>query len=636
MGRARRESLIGLALLVLSILSSARVAAQVSETRSPFRPLDLPAPNAYRAADGRPGPAYWQQRVDYRIEATLDPAENTVSGEGVIVYHNRSPQALPYLWLHLEQNLCDPLGDPAKLVQPSRPGDIFDFTCRPFGGGLALSRVTADGQPLPHSVYGTTVRVDLPTPVRPGERFELELEWHFRVIPGFANRMGHDGPHYQIALWYPRVAVYDDVAGWNTDPFIGNGEFYLEYGSFDVALTVPRSHIVAATGALQNPKEVLTTAQRRRLERAARSQEPVPIIAAGEAGSPQVRPAGDDDWLTWRFQADSVRDFAFAAGPRLRWDASSYGRVMIHTLYRPEAELWPEANRMARHAIRVLSESWYPYPYAHATVVEGPVPGMEYPMVVFLPPTSTRETLYWLVAHELGHQWYPMIVGSNERRHAWMDEGFTTFVNIAAIEDYFAGEPYGETFWRIPLDIWPERALPAERPVALPPPEHVDLFWTQYRKASLMMHTLRLEVLGEERFDRAFRAYTEAWAFRHPTPADFFRMMEDVSGMNLDWFWRGWLYTTAQLDQGIAGIETDAAGDRWLVLENHGSMVMPAELRLTWTDGTSETVRLPVQMWYTGDRFLYRLPRGQTLAEAELDPRRRLPDMARENNRWKR
>ncbi|MEZ4378023.1 MAG: M1 family metallopeptidase [Gemmatimonadales bacterium] len=627
---------------VASLLLAAPLGAQARWTAvadsSPFRPLDLPAPSAVRTASGRPGAGYWQQRADYRIRATLDPATHRITGEEVITYHNRSPDALPHLWLHVEQNICAPESITNRLNQPPLVflGSAFDFSCQGFAGGGTMTALTVDGRAARATRYGTTLRVDLPEPLAPGASTDLAIAWHFTVPPSGAARMGRDGDLHEVAQWYPRMVVYDDVRGWNHEPYIGAGEFYLEYGSFEVELTVPSAWTVAATGQLMNPEAVLTTETRARLARARNSEEPVAIVTAAEALVPARHRPAIAGTLTWHFRADSVRDFAFAVGPGLRWDASGYDGILIQTLYRPAATKWEEANRMARGAIRHFSERWMRYPYSHATSVEGPIEGMEYPMLTFVPDSPTREDLHWVLAHELGHQWFPMVVGSNERLYPWMDEGFNTFIDLANVAEYFAGTAYGDTIGVHPLHLHPDHAVPgAEQPLITRPVEVRDLFWGAYQKPALMLSLLRDEVLGPDRFDDAFRDYMRTWAYRHPTPADFFRLMRDRSGMDLDWFWRGWVFTTARLDQAIAGIRS-ADGGSVVELENRGTMVMPARLEVRYADGTAERVELPVEMWNLGDRFTWHGPPGRRVTSATLDPAAALPDVDRDNNHWPR
>ena len=622
---------------LLLIVTSGGLAGQGWEV-SPFRPLELPGPNIFRAGSGRPGAGYWQQAVDYRIEAVLDPAQNELRARADVSYHNRSPDPLPYLWLHLEQNMCAPGSLTSQLDQPPLVflGSVFDFSCKGFAGGLAMDSVLVGGVAARTTIFGTTMRLDLAEPLAPGASLLVRMVWRFKVPPFGGGRMGHDGPLYEFGQWYPRLAVYDDLRGWNHEPYIGAGEFYLEYGRFDVAITVPASHIVAATGTLQNAAQVLTVSQRDRLARAATSADPVAIITRGEAGIPaRTRPSTSGS-LTWRFSADSVRDFAFAASPDFQWDASAWEGVMIHTLFRPGATLWAEANRMTRQALAYYSQQWLRYPWPQFTSIEGPVEGMEYPMITFDPGGPTREDVGWVLAHELGHQWVPMVVGSNERLYPWMDEGFNTFIDLANAARYFSGTAYGDSIEAHPLHLYADHAVPGEQPLLLRPVEVTDLFWAGYQKPALMLSLLRDEVLGRERFDAAFRQYLHAWAFRHPSPADFFRLMRDASGMDLDWYWREWVTTTTRLDQAVESIGTEVDGVTEVRLASLGTMVMPAELRLIFADGTSEVVRLPVEMWNLGPQFTYRARGRGAVRSAELDARHALPDVDRANNRYPR
>lgn len=604
---------------------------------SPFRPLALPTPNAVRTASGRPGAGYWQQKVDYRIAAALDPLHNQVSGTETIHYKNNSPDSLPYLWMFLEQNLCAPTSITNTLNQPPLKflGSEFDFSCQGFKGGLTLDYLRVAGKAAAHTVYGTTMRVDLATPLAPGASLDIEAKWSFKVPEQGGGRMGHDGPLYEMAQWYPRMAVYDDVHGWNHEPYIGAGEFYLEYGDFDVSVTVPFSYIVRATGELQNPTVVLTPTEISRLAAARTSDTTIHVITSRELSDfTAFRPVTDGN-LTWHFTAHDTRDFAWAAGPDFLWDASGWDHILIETLYRRSADKWPEANRMARETIKYFSTQWYHYPYSHATTIEGPIQGMEYPMLTFVPNSPTREDQQWALAHEFGHEWFPMIVGSNERLYPWMDEGFNTFIDLHNAALYFKGTAYGDTIESHPLHLYADHGVPGnEQPLIENPTEVRDLFWSGYQKPALMMRTLRFEVLGQQRFDDAFRAYIKAWAFKHPTPADFFRVMRDESGMNLDWFWREWVYTTARLDQSVDSVTNGPDGAR-VTIGNRGTMVMPAELAITFANGSTETVSLPVEMWNLGNTFTYRVPGDRAVVAAEVDPRHVLPDIDRSNNVWR-
>src|SRR6266700_481394 len=433
--------MLALALVLAALQQPAAAPAtlppQVGDT-SPFRRLVLPAPSLLRAGSGAPGPRYWQQRADYTIRASLDTATHTIAGAETIRYTNNSPDTLRYLWLQLDQNIYKASSRGAFL----NPTDAR-FAGRGFEGGYTIDYLRAVRRigraagrvPLATTLNGTMLRADLDRPLAPGGQAELELAYRFEVPEHGSDRMGREqfasGWLYEIAQWYPRVAVYDDVRGWNTEQYLGQGEFYLEYGDFDVAITVPRSFVVAATGTLANPLEVLTATQRARLVQAAKSDTTVPIIAKTEVGQPFTRPAGASPTLTWRFTARNVRDVAWAAAATFIWDASGYGGALIQSFYPPEANAdWARSTEYARHSIKHYSEKWFRYPYANAINVAGPVGGMEYPMIVFCSSRSGQRGLFGVTTHELGHQWFSMIVGSNARLYAWMVEGFNSFTNI--------------------------------------------------------------------------------------------------------------------------------------------------------------------------------------------------------------
>src|SRR5689334_3980344 len=645
----RSEAFVTCCALLLPAFLNAQSLQQVADS-SPFQALILPAPNEYRSGSGRPGPKYWQQRVDYKINAILDSANNEIRGRETIHYVNHSPDTLPYLWMFVEQNLCAPKSITNQLNQPPLVFlDVaFDFSCLKFNGGLTLDSLRVNGTNANRTIYGTTMRIDLPRPLPPGGAVDIDAAWKFKVPENGGGRMGRDGALYEIAQWYPRMAVYDDVRGWNHEPYIGAGEFYLEYGDFDVSLTVPASYIIAATGELMNPEQVLTPTQRARLALARRSDTAIAIIRRDEVGNfdktrPRIYAQGElsalypYSSLTWRYTANNVRDFAFAGGPNFQWDASGYNGILIEDLYRPNADKWKEVNRIGRETIKYFSEQWYRYPWSHATTVEGPIAGMEYPMLTFTPNAGTREDQQWVIGHEFGHEWFPMIVGSNERLYPWMDEGFNTFIDLGNAAQYFRGTPYGDSIEVHPLHLYSDHARPGEeQPLITNPTQVRDLFWVGYQKPALMMQTLRYEVLGKDRFDKAFREYIKAWAFKHPTPADFFRMMRDQSGMDLDWFWRGWIYSTARLDQSVDSLGIKPEAEALVYLSNRGTMVLPLEMTLSFVDGTRSTVTLPIEMWNLGSQFVYHVPQRKRLQRVELDPRHVLPDVNRLNNVWPR
>ena len=619
---------------------------------SPFRRLALPTPNEYRTGAGTPGPRYWQQRVDYTIRASLDTGTHTVSGKETIRYTNHATDSLRYVWFQTDQNIYreDSRG---SFINPADAR----WSARGFQGGYTITDLSAvrgaepghgdtplRRAPLATTANGTMLRADLDRPLPPGGSVTMELTFSFQVPEHGSDRMGRQqfpaGWLYEVAEWYPRLAVYDDVRGWNTEQYLGQGEFYLEYGDIDFTLTVPRSFIVAASGTLVNPLEVLTATERTRLGRARVADSTVAVVAREEAGQPSTRPAGATPTLTWHFTAKNVRDVAWAASPGFVWDASGWQGVLMQSYYPPEANPdWANSTAYVRHTIKHYSEKWFPYPYPTAINIAGPVGGMEYPMIVFCGARAGGRGLFGVTTHELGHQWFPMIVGSNERLYAWQDEGFNTFINI-----YSGLAFYHDTTLagRGGADQWARFAasgrdvpsiLPADR---VPPPL---LGQAGYNKPATGLYLLRHHILADtSRFDAAFRGYIRRWAFKHPTPADFFRSMEDGLGEDLSWFWRGWFYRSDVIDLAVdsATTRTDSTGARiariWL--SSPGQLPMPLDLTLTYADGSSETVRLPVEIWLLGNHYVYERPVPGELAKIEIDARHDIPDVRRANNVW--
>lgn len=605
-------------------------AAAPGADLSEFRPLDLPAPNQYRSGSGKPGPRYWQQRADYRIQTVLDTAAHSVRGSESIRYHNRSPDTLRFVWLQVDQNLYRP-GALGTLINPAESR----WGARGFVGGMDIQAAVVDGQAVRPYIYDTMMRLDLPRPLPPGQSVDVQVGWAFVVPEHGSDRLAREGKLYQIAQWYPRLAVYDDVSGWNTDPYLGQGEFYREFGDYDVAITVPAGYVVAATGTLQNPTAVLTAPQYERLQRAARSADQVAIITAAEAG----RAARAGGTQTWRFRARNVHDFAWSASPDFRWDSESWNGVQCHAFYQPADTAWVTAADMTCVSIQEFSR-WLPYPYPQATSVAGPVGGMEYPMIVFVHGDGDEKSVFGTIAHEHGHEWFPMIVSSNERRHAWMDEGFNTFIDAFASELRYPGVPtrYTKTFARENYEQAVARGV--EQAISTPPDriDRAGLGVAAYRKPAMVLHLLRDKVVGPDAFDTAFREYIRRWAFKHPTPADFFRTMQDVTGRDLDWFWRQWIYTTDTLDQAV----TDVAQARnengtWnaaVTLASHSSVLMPVDLRLLLANGETRDIALPVEIWYSGRRYTFPLELPAAIAGVVIDPGNDLPDQNRGNNAW--
>jgi hypothetical protein len=612
---------------------------------SPFRRLMLPTATLLREGSGRPGPRYWQQRVDYTIAVRLDTATHTISGRETIRYTNHSPDTLRYIWLQLDQNLFRDNSRGALLNPPDAR-----FAARGFKGGFVIDAVRSVGASARRSASlrttenGTMMRVDLNRPLPPGGSTSFELGYSFQVPEHGADRMGREqfpqGWLYEIAQWYPRLAVYDDVRGWNTEPYLGQGEFYLEYGDIDFAITVPRGFIVAGTGRLTNPVEVLTATERARLARALHSDSTVAIIAKNEVGQASTRPAGTSATLTWRFSAKHVRDVAWAAAPNFIWDASGWNGVLMQSFYPPVGDsVWRESTRIVRHSIKHYSEKWFPYPYPTAINVNGAVGGMEYPMIVFCANRRSRQGLFSVATHELGHQWFPMVVGSNERLYAWMDEGFNTFINIYSARAYFPDQAGLRN--RGQPEQWAQFAATGHDEPGIMPADRVtpDLLGAvAYTKPATGLYLLRHAILDSTRFDAAFREYIRRWAFKHPTPADFFRSMEDGVGEDLSWFWRGWFYRTDVVDQSVDSVRTgsDSSGTSLtgIYLSSLGGLPMPVDLRLTFADGTTDSVRLPVEVWFESDHFLYLRQLPKEVVKVEIDPDKNFPDVRRQNNTW--
>ena len=613
-----------------------------------FAPLNLPAGNIYRSGDGSPGPKYWEQRADYDLHGTLDTAAKALRGEMTLRYTNNSPDTLRFVWFQVEQNAFKG-GSLNSYVFPAESR----FGARNFEGGDFIDRFTqvngakgtkGPGTPLKMRVEGTVMKVDLAAPLAPGQTVTFDAAWHFNIPEHGADRMGRDGSLFELAQWYPRVCVFDDLRGWNTEPYLGQGEFYLEYGDYNLSVTVPAGYIVAATGVLQNASEVLTPTQISRLAQAAKSETPVHIVTQDEIKSGAARPK-KEGMLTWRFVAHNVRDAVWAAAPDYMWDASSWQGHMAYAYYRPSAiDPWKDAADMARMSIMEYSERWFPYPYPQISAVEGPISGMEYPMLAMEDKNPDKYALYNVVTHEIGHQWYPMIVGSNERMHMWQDEGFNTFINYFSearrypekgsyeqrvANDRRVVEAYMQHNVDIPLEVQPDRIDPRL------------LGENAYVKTAVGLAQLRDEVLGPAAFDEGFREYTRRWAFKHPSPADFFKTMENVSGRRLDWFFRQWFLENPHFDIAIDSVVQKQVGDVDSVQVFYGNRargVLPIRARFTFSDGSTQEFDYPAEVWSTDEMSYDRIYdfKGKKLTKIELDPDKRIVDIDRTNNVWPR
>ena len=550
-----------------------------------FEGEDWPSPNDYRTASGAPGHRYWQQQVDYVIDVRLDEDAKALTASQRITYHNNSPDTLTYLWILLDQqDMAE--GSMASLASPSSSSDTYQFfealgfeRGQTWAGGFQNITVRGtDGRPLNVTQVDALLRVDLPRPLRPGERvsFDMTYAMPFAETMVIGARSGYEcfpGPTpagnciFQAAQWFPRLAAYSDYEGWHTLPFLGSGEFPLEFGNYQVSITVPADHVVAASGELQNPGDVLTREQRGRMEQARSATDaPVYVVTPDEA---VAREQGrSTETRTWRFKAENVRDYAWASSRGFVWDAmavrqdepgAEYPTVMAMSFYTKEARpMWDTySTRAVAHAIDVYSAFTFPYPYPTAQSVNGPVGGMEYPMITFNGARPTRDengnvingdaTKYALVdviIHEIGHIWFPMIINSDERQWTWMDEGINTFLEYQATKLWDPDFPSrGE-----PRDIVRFMTSDNQVPLMTRYDTALNAGNVGYLKPGTALVVLRETVIGRELFDRAFREYAERWKFKRATPYDFFRTMEESSGMDLDWFWRGWFYSTDHVD----------------------------------------------------------------------------------------
>jgi hypothetical protein len=618
--------------------SSAEVPGDVFRTNrdDPFATtnrIDWPGPNRYRSSNGAPGPEYWQQRADYTISASLDTGTTEINGSVQIRYTNNSPDTLRYVWIQVDQNLYR-TGSKGSALFPadSRWG------VRGFEGGYNLANVSVNGATVQPRINDTMMRLDLPSPLIPGGgRITIAIQYSFRVPEHGSDRMGRDSALYEIAQWYPRMAVYDDVRGWNTDPYLGQGEFYLEFGDIDYSVTVPAGYTVAGSGVLQNPTQVLTPEQRRRLSEASGSADVVQIITPTEAATARTRRVSGTK--TWRFRAQHVHDVAWAAAPDFRWDATSWNGILTQAYYEfPKAgTAWEHAAEQTQWTIMQYSQLFFPFPYPQATSVAGPVGGMEYPMFVMVHyGNDDPASIFGTINHEHGHEWFPMIVGSNERRYAWMDEGFNTYLNTFALEARYPGQDTYSTYIR----NWADAVTQGTQSPLMTAPDNIDasaLGAIGYRKPAAVLLTLRNHVVGPGLFDSAFRDYIRNWAYKHPTPGDFFRSIENSTGEDLSWFWRGFLYSNDVLDIGIDSVSSHTSdGQRFvkISLRRNTSIPFPVRLRVAYADGTTQDFSLPVNVWARSNRFDAVLPARGNVTGVRLWPDASVPDWNASNNTW--
>ncbi len=657
-----RTALLSLPFLALTLHAQTGTksapAASTYDPRISFAPLTLPNPvNAYRGSNGAPGPMFWQNDASYEMHATLDTQAKQLTNDETITYTNNSPDALTSLWIQLEQNIYrkdsrsrlasgtarrgrrQPSSDAPQTV-PSTEGFLLDAVMVETG-----RQKSGEGTRADYIVDDTRMQVRLAQPLAPkGGQVRIHIRYHYAIPGVWGGRtswgMSKQGEIYDMAQWYPRMCVYDDLRGWDTLPYIGS-ELYLEYGKFDYYVTVPSNMIVAGSGELVNPKDVLTKTEIDRLAQASKSDATVYIRKPEEVSDPSSRPK-QGGTLTWHFHMDHTRDVVWSASPVFVWDAARMnlpdGKTsMAMSVYPPESvgpDAWDKSTEYVKNTVENFSKHWYPYEWPAAVSVAGFSTGMEYPGVVFDGIEDKGSFLFWVTAHEIGHDWFPMIVGSNERRHAFMDEGFNTFIDIEE-SDLYANGKYGPkrdseySAGGEPADTILKVLDNPDAPTLM----YADAYTGQlghpvsYFKGAYGMVLLREAILGPDRFDRAFRKYIRDWAYRHPSPSDFFRAMSSESGEDLTYFWNGWYFNNWKYDVAVDKIDGTT-----VTLSNRGQLLLPTPIEVTFTDGSKQRVKLPVETWLNKGTYVWSSEDKKPVASVTIDPDHKLPDDDRKNN----
>lgn len=629
---------------------------------APARPTDRPVVNdipipqnfqraiaqGTRTRTGQPGAGYWQQEATYDLAARVRPEEKMLDGSGTMTYTNNSPDTLRTVRMELAQNLHAEGAQRLEEVEVTGGMELQEVAY----GGEVLSTTNSIRQPG-YNVNGTQLIIVPPAPLLPGETAEVEIDWSLPIPQqGISGRMGYSRDNLlYIAYWYPIFSVYDDVEGWFTEPFLGSAEFYAGYADYTVSVTAPAAWTVMSTGRLQNAEEVLAPGVLRRMRQAHRSDEPVRVIGEEHFGTAATADAGADSLLTWEFEADDVRDVAFSATTESIWDAArtpvgdrdgdgETDYVNINAFWRQSAPLWSEMVEYEQHSITYHSEyTGLAYPWPHMTAVEGSGiigGGMEFPMMTIMGPYTQRgdTALYAVTAHELAHMWVPMAVNTNERRFAWMDEGMTTFLENQSKEDY-----YDDDFELRDQEVYTsiarrnlEGEMMRESNWHVPGPAYVI---ASYYKPATLLTALR-GVLGDETFQEAYRAFHDRWQFRHPYPYDFFNTFEDVTGRDLDWFWRSFYFETWTLDHAIARVESDGE-ETTIRIEDEGRAYMPARVVVTTEGGETLRRSVPVERWRRGYRQATITVNADSPVErVELDPQNLFPDVDPSDDVWTR
>lgn len=631
----------------LVICSSSLVAQTVNfSPEEAFAPQFYPSyGDEYRTADGRPGPKYWQNRADYKIAASIDDEKQTVTGSVEITYTNNSPQALQFLWLQLDQNIynLESRGVATTSIDGGRWANR-----NAFNGGYQLKSVTLGASRASYNVVDTRMKISLPEPLKAnGGKTTVKIEYSFAIPEYGTDRMGRlltkNGWIYEIAQWFPRMCVYDNVQGWNTLPYLGQGEFYLEYGDVTYEIDAPANHIVVGSGELLNPEEVLTDKQLQRWKAAKESDKTVMLRSVAEVTEASSRPAKKSR-LTWKFKCLNTRDVAWASSKAFVWDAARINlpdgkKALAMSVYPAESatdSAWNRSTEYTKGCVEFYSKYLYAYPYPMAVNVAGIVGGMEYPGIVFCSARARMGSLWGVTSHEFGHIWFPMIVGSNERKYAWMDEGFNTFINTLAEQEFNKGE-YANNRELEASALTTPFFNPAAQSIYTVPdvvkPKNLGV--VAYYKPGFGLKLLRENILGPERFDSAFRYYVHQWAYKHPTQWDFFHCIENHAGETLDWFWRGWFLNNWKIDVAVTGVDyinNDPSQGSTITIANLEKLPMPVTIEVKEKSGKTGRVKLPVEIWQRGATWKFNYKSSGDIQSVVIDPDGTLPDMNTANN----
>lgn len=653
-----------LLLFLLGISISTNLISQ-NQAESKYKPADLfpaipitPPGNPYRSASGEPGEDYWQNRTDYVIDAALDDARNSISGTVTITYTNNSPQALSFLWLQLDQNA---FRENSRALGSQLTTDSLNTKSKKkYVGGYQIEHVQiinavdnqAKNTDATYLVTDTRMQLFLPEPLQSGQKISFSIKYNYTIPEYFyssfsANRTDilytKNGAIYSIAQWHPRMCVFDDIEGWNTLPYLGQGEFYLEYGDYLVSLTLPSAYIVEASGELINPEEVMTSQQLKKWNQAHSSEQKVTIRSSEEVTNIASRPSKPS--CTWKYKITNSRDFAWTASKSFVWEGirinlpsgkKAFG-VSVYPVESKQPNGWERSCEYVKFSIEYFSKQWYEYPYPCAVNVASNVDGMEYPGIVFCSESDTGNALWSVVKHELSHTWFPMIVGSNERKYAWMDEGVNVFIDNLAESSFNNGEFKGYLAEELPFErYFSDSLMPV---MTRPDGMNGDELWkTQYLKTAFLLNLLRNQVIGAERFDFAFKKYTHDWAFKHPTPWDFFNSINNSTGEDLTWFWKAMIMEKYKLDQAITGmkyVNNNPAEGALITITNLEKAAMPMAVEITTADGHKIVETFPVEIWEYQNCFVFKTKTMKEIRSIVIDPDKVFPDVNRVNNTWK-